>query len=243
MLVVSLSLMLVEAASPAWVVVPGEGDELSLRAAAAMTVALEKTGRRAAAASAEEPAKACLGLEPKAQATCLAPRARAALLLVVSAVGIRERVALTAWVVGPLGEPLEEAGDKGAASELEDIATAVLSRLTAAIAGVEARSASVEPVVGALVEGPAQAAPTRSRVVEVLGVVVGGAALVAGGVMALVGTSQAQQVNGLKPGQLSWSQAKLLEQQANGVLTASLVSSLAGLALALVSGVLWVALP
>lgn len=239
----SLVVAFVKAASPVWVVVPAERDALSLDGARAMSRALEKTGRQAPVVT-EAPAASCLALAAKARAACLVPHVRTTQVVFVSAVGIRERVALTAWVPAPDGSVLEEAGDKGAADDLADIATAVVARLTATLAGVEARRAGVEPVIGTLVEDTTPTGPApRTRVLEVIGFGVAGAALVTGGVLGLVGAGQAQRVNMLTPGQASYSQAKLLEQQANGVLTAGLVTALSGAAFAILSGVLWLVLP
>ncbi|MBL8923281.1 MAG: hypothetical protein JNJ54_30800 [Myxococcaceae bacterium] len=239
----SLVVAFVETTSPVWVVVPADRDTLSLEGARAMSRALEKTGRQAPV-MAGFPAASCLQLAAKAQADCLAPQVRSTQLVFVSAVGIRERVALTAWVPAPDGRVLEEAGDKGAANDLDGIATAVTARLAATIAGVEARRAGVEPVIGTLVEGTAPTErPPRSRILEVVGFSVAGVGLVAGGVLGLVGAGQAQRVNTLMPGQASYSQAMLLEQQANGMLTAGLVTALGGAVFAILSGVLWLVLP
>lgn len=240
----SLVVAVLEATSPAWVVVPADGEVLSLAGARAMRGALEKTGRQASV-STDAPAVRCLQLEAKAQAQCLAPLARTTRLLIVSAVGIRERVALTAWVPALDGAVLEEVGDKGAANDLGGIATAVTARLAATLASVEARSAGAEPVVGTLVEGSEspQPPPPRSRTLEVLGFSIAGAALVTGGVLGLLGAGQTQRVNTLMAGQASFSQAKLLEQQANGLLTAGLLAGVSGAVFAILSGVLWLVLP
>jgi len=232
-------------ASPTWVVVPGDGEGLSLAGARAMSQALEKTGRRAST-STNAATVSCLQLEPKRQAACLVPHARSSHLVVVTVVGIRERVALTAWVVGDDGAPLEEFGDKGAEIDLEGIATSVLTRLIPTVARVEARATIEPPVVKQIVtEAPSDPVPVppRSRLFEVIGFSVAGVAVVTGAVLGGLGAVQAQRVNSLMPGHVAFSQGLALERQANDMLTSGLVIGLSGAALAMLSAILWFALP
>lgn len=226
-------------ASPSWLVVPVSDETPSLDGAVAIANALEKTGRTAMVAPAGHPALGCARLEAKQQPTCFEAIGTKLNVLLVSGVAIRDRVAMTGAVLSRSGEVLMEAGDKGALRDLSDIATSVLSKLVSRLAEVEARPAEVVTLAPAVVEAPKE----PSRVVPAVGFGLAGAAAITAVVLSVIGGSQAQQVNGLMPGQVAYSQAMTMQQQANGLLTGALLSGLAALALGVVSGVLWVVAP
>lgn len=239
MLVCFTLITALEAASPVWLVVPADAEPPSASGARAIVTALEKTGRRASVAASDHPALRCTQLDAREQTGCFAGIASSTNVVLVSGVAIRERMALAASVLGPTGAPLEQAGDKGAASELDDIATSVIARLSATLSSREGQAAAVSaPVV---VVAPEPQAP--SRVPAYVGFGLAGAVGVVAIVLGVIGSGAAQRVNTLMPGQLSYSQALALEQQANGTLTGALFAGVGALVLAVASGVMWLAPP
>lgn len=227
-------------ASPSWLVVPVTDDAPSVDGANAMVAALEKTGRRAVLAPAAHPARGCVRLEVKAQSACFETVGAKLNLLLVIGVAIRERVALTGSILGEHGEVLQEAGDKGAASELGDIATSVLARLSSQLAVVESRVVETVTPVEPVVVAPTQ---TTSRVVPAVGFGVAGAMAIAAVVLGIVGSGEAQRVNALTRGQVAYSQALSMQQNANGLLTGALITGLGALVVGIISGVLWLVAP
>ena len=223
-------------ASPSWLVVPVSDETPSLDGAVAIALALEKTGRSVMVAPAGHPALGCARLEVKQQATCFETIGAKLNLLLVSGVAIRDRVAMTGTLLGRNGEVVEEAGDKGALRDLSDIATSVLSKLAPRLAEVESRPAEPAAIVTPI--EPVEAAQT-SRVLPVVGFGVAGASAIAAVVLGVLGSGQAQRVNMLMPGQVAYSQALSMQQEANGLLTGALITGLGALAFGIISGVLF----
>lgn len=223
-------------ASPSWLVVPVSDETPSLDGAVAIALALEKTGRSVMVAPAGHPALGCARLEVKQQATCFVTIGAKLNLLLVSGVAIRDRVAMTGTLLGRNGEVVEEAGDKGALRDLSDIATSVLSKLAPRLAEIESRPAEPAAIVTPI--EPVEAAQT-SRVLPVVGFGVAGASAIAAVVLGVLGSGQAQRVNMLMPGQVAYSQALSMQQEANGLLTGALITGLGALAFGIISGVLF----
>ena len=228
-------------ASPSWLVVPVSDETPSLDGAVAIALALEKTGRTVMVAPAGHPALGCARLEVKQQATCFVTIGATLNLLLVSGVAIRDRVAMTGTLLGRNGEVVEEAGDKGALRDLSDIATSVLSKLAPRLAEIESRPAEPAAIVTPI--EPAVEAAQTSRVLPGVGFGVAGASAIAAVVLGVLGSGQAQRVNMLMPGQVAYSQALSMQQEANGLLTGALITGLGALAFGIISAVLWLAAP
>lgn len=222
-----LLLTTVVSASPQWLVVPAEDDGPSRAGAEAVSAALVRTGRQSTLVGSAHPAAACLRVAPAAQPPCLA--ALDAKLLVVSGAALRDRFALTVSVVGRTGTVLEEAGDKGPAADVADLAISVLAMLSSRLALVEGDSTTV----------PASREPRRPLVPLFItaGLSLGAAAVAIG--LAISGSSQVRTLASLQPGQVPYSSATVMEQQANSTLTAALLTGIGSLLFSIVTGVLW----
>lgn len=224
-------------ASPQWLVVPADDDASSRAGADAVSAALVRTGRQSTVVAADHPASACLRLAPAEQPPCLS--ALRTKLLVVSGAALRERFALTVNLVDASGVSLDEASDKGPASEVAGLATSAIATLSSRLTSVEAAEASA-----ATVPDPEVSRPAQRSWVPTLG---GGALTLAATAVAIgltvSGSSQAREVAMLQPGQVTFSRATMMQQEANGTLTAALVTGLGALVFGVVTGVLWFSSP
>ncbi|MDP1916565.1 MAG: hypothetical protein Q8L14_09980 [Myxococcales bacterium] len=224
-------------ASPQWLVVPADDDASSRAGADAVSAALVRTGRQSTVVAADHPASACLRLAPAAQPPCLS--ALRAKLLVVSGAALRERFALTVTVVDASGASLDEASDKGPASEVAGLATSAIATLSSRLTAVEASETSAATVLAPEITGPAR----RSFVPTLIGGALTVAATAVAIGLTVSGSSQAREVAMLQPGQVTFSRASMMQQDANGTLTAALLTGLGALVFGVVTGVLWFSSP
>lgn len=223
-------------ASPQWLVVPADDDASSRAGADAVSAALVRTGRQSTVVATDHPTSACLRLAPAAQPACLS--ALRAKLLVVSGAALRERFALTVTLVDASGVSLDEASDKGPASEIAGLATSAIATLSSRLTAVEAAEAlSAAPAPE--VTPPAQ----RSFVPTIVGGALTLAATAVAIGLTVSGSSQSREVAMLQPGQVTFSRATMMQQQANGTLTAALLTGLGALVFGVVTGVLWFSSP
>lgn len=234
MTLLPLLLTTVLSASPQWLVVPADDEGSSRTGADAVSAALVRTGRQATVVGAAHPAIACLRLAPAEQGSCLAPLDSK--LLVVSGAALRDRFALTVSVVDRKGVILQEAGDKGPSADVAGLATSVLATLSSQLAAVE----GAEVVATTTPSTPEVKEPARRSLVPLFitaGLGVAATAVAIG--LAVSGSSQAREVASLQPGQVPFSRATMMEQQANSTLTGALLTGLGALVFGIVTGVLW----
>ncbi|MHB8876240.1 MAG: hypothetical protein ACYC8T_21320 [Myxococcaceae bacterium] len=111
-------------------VLPADDTGTSLAAARSVAAAITASGREAGVAPPADASRICLAMAASpARRECFA-RAGHPRLLVVAAIELRDRLALTVEVLDGDGATLGEGGVKGARSELDALASDLSSRLT-----------------------------------------------------------------------------------------------------------------
>ncbi|MDP1827430.1 MAG: hypothetical protein Q8L48_29440 [Archangium sp.] len=242
-LVTSLVACSIVASSPAWLVVPGDAEESSNLASIAVVKAMGKSGRGAELVPSTHAARQCglrAGVEQPACFEAAAPGAR---VLVVSGVVLRDRFALTIAVLAKDGAVLEEAGDKGALTDVDELAVTTLGGLARALGSRETsdapRATTLEPVPRqeALVLPAAPASRSRAPAWIATGV----AAAAAGVAVAFLamGLQQKSTLDGAATGELRHSQADAIAQQANTDFSVALGAGVGAAATGVLAGVLW----
>lgn len=242
-LVTSLVACTIVATSPGWLVVPGDAEESSNLASIAVVKALGKSGRGAELVPPTHATRQC-GLRAGAeQPACFEAAAPGARVLVVSGVVLRDRFALTIAVLAKNGSVLEEAGDKGALTDVDELAVTTLTGMARALGS---RETSDAPVVTTLVPAkkeeelvipstPAQ----RSRAPAWIATGVAAAAAGVAVTFLVMGLQQKSTLDGAAPGELRHSRAEAIAHQANTELSVALGAGVGAAATGVLAGVLW----
>lgn len=240
--VTSLVACTLVAASPGWLVVPGDAEASSNLASIAVVKALGKSGRGAELVPSTHAARQCALRAAVEQPACFEAAAPGARVLVVNGVVLRDRFALTVAVLGKNGAVLEEAGDKGALTDVDELAVTTLTSLSRALGS---RETSDAPVVTTLVPAkqaelliPATPAQ-RSRAPAWIATGVAAAAAGVAVTFLVMGLQQKSTLDGAAPGELRHSQADAIAQQANTDLSVALGAGVGAAATGVLAGVLW----